>query len=163
MRSRRGGIAERRCEPALAGAVEDDLDSLSPHELGALRIRLQRAERSAGAGEDEAFDALGCVRSEPLADHAAEREPAEVSLRDPELVQQLDQCTPDVVDGDATVGHGRASVTGMVDPEHAMRRCEGRHLRVPHRRRRAQAAREHQHGRIVGTVEAVRQPHCVSR
>ena len=157
------GVAERRREPPLAGAVDDHLDALTPHERGALvvqppacrvgrRCRRGRGARSARMRSRRAI-ARPCRRARGR----------RTSALDPELVEQREQRACDVVDR-RRGRPARASARGR-DDRRAGRdaRRERRDLRVPHRGGRAEAAREHEHRCVVGAVEGVRELHVVSR
>ena len=79
--------------------------------------------------------------------------PTNVDALDAELVEQLQHVVGQLVDRVRAGRRRRAAVAAVVVAQHAELVAEGRRLGVPHLERRAERAREHDDGRLLGALE----------
>ena len=85
-------------EPALHRRVDDRLRALRAHQLRAVGPVLRRAELGGRADRDELRDPVGRVGAEPQRRHPAQRDAGDVRALDAEVVEQVDDVLPGVVD-----------------------------------------------------------------
>ncbi len=130
-------------------------DALRADELGALEPRLGLSEPRRTARDHEAVDPLGRVRGEPEARRAAEREAAVRHALELEPVEQVENVVPELLDGVRAGRDVRPTVAAEVVAQYAEPIRPRRDVCIPELERRPQRVGEHEHGSVVGPVEAV--------
>ena len=155
-------VVEGRAEPASEHGVRDRSQPLGAHDGGAVDPPFARRERGSRAAQDEAVDAPGCVHAEPHALDPSEREAAERDAVEAEVVEEVDQVPAEVVEGLAACRRGRAPVAAPVAPDEPEVLRERGNLRLPHRVRGPERARQQERRAVGWAVEHVVQPHASS-
>ena len=149
-------------EPPGEHGLRDRFHAVRAHGGGAVDPALSGGERGSGATERETPYPLRCVDGEPHPFDSAEREAAERDLLEVERVEKLEQISAEIVDRRRTGRNGRAPVAAPVVADDPEARCELRDLRLPHRERRPEGAREDERRRIRRAVDGVVELHTSS-
>ena len=117
------------------------------------RLRIGQPRR--GVGEHEMRQPIRRVRSEPLADHAAERQAAEREARHAARVGERQDILRELGDRVVAGGDARCPVPSRVVAQHLVVRQQIRRLRVPHAMVEAERMRQHEHRTAGDALETV--------
>ena len=104
----------------------------------------------------------GRPEAEPLPDHPAERQAAEVHALQSEDVQQLQHVAAQAVEGVRARRGLRLAVAAAVVAQHAKARGERGQLRIPHLQPRAEGVGEQQHRALGRAIQPVGQSRAIS-
>ena len=143
-------VLERPGEPAVRGAVRDGAHALAADGRGALGPGQVQAGRR--AAEREPRDPVRCVRGQPHADHAAEREPRVGGAGHLKRSMRREHAAAELFYGVRSRGRG-AAVAGPVEPQQAEVPGQGAGLRVPHGPGGAERVAEDQDGQAVVALQ----------
>ena len=149
----RRAVAETLGEPALHVRVDQfgqtfflyELDAVVPRPLvGVMVIRVR---------EDELLDAVGSIRSQPLADHAAHRQAAPVEFFDLECIGDGEHVAPEALHRIGAFRCVRLAVAAAVIANDTEMLRPFRRLVVPHVQIGAERIGQHQHRGAIATLD----------
>ena len=151
----RAALAKRRREPALDGARHQGLDALVLGRLDAVLPQGLGRHVARRVTQHQAPHEGRMADGEELADHAAEGQANEMNRRDVEGIEKRPRVVDQEFDGVRRRRRLRGPAAAGVVAQHPVAASEGRHLRVPHCEVRHEAVRQHHHGPVPGTLQAV--------
>src|SRR6266404_78684 len=95
------------------------------------------------------------MQAQPLADKAADRQPAKGNVRDAQMIEQSDNILAKSVNPETAAGKRGCAMAVTVISKYAETLGEGRYLRVPHGKIGAQRIRQHKHRQFLRAVETI--------
>ena len=102
------------------------------------------------------MQAVGRVNSQPNADHATHRKPAEMHPVEVNRIQQTEDVATQLFDAVVARCYRRLSVPARIVTQDAELPLKFRHLRIPHGKVGAERIGEQQHGLLVPSERVMR-------
>ncbi len=144
-------------KPALQRGIDQRRKAFAAHLFDAGFPGGGAADFLRGGAHHQPAQALRCLQAQPLPGEPADRQAAEIALRDLQGVPQCQHVLTQVGDAVRAGRRLRIPVAAAVVAQDAVVRSEGFELHVPHVQIGAQRIAEGQPGASFGAVQAVMQ------